>query len=202
MAPTGAVIPLPKPRIDGGLSLTESMAHRRSVRHFTPDPVGLDDLAQLLWAAQGGSGVDKHGPMRTAPSAGRTFPLEVYAATPDGVFRYRQADHALEVIGRQDVRSALANAAFDQECVRSASLVLAIAAVVARTTGLYEGKAERYVYLEAGHAAQNVLLRVTALGLGAVPAGSFEEAGVRQALTLPPDHTPIYLIPVGHPEER
>lgn len=68
-----------------------------------------------------------------------------------------------------------------------------------RTAVKYGERAERYVHLEAGHVAQNVLLQAAALGLGGVPIGAFSDRGVQRALGLPADHEPLYLIPVGHP---
>jgi nitroreductase len=80
--------------------------------------------------------------------------------------------------------------------------VFVIAAVPARTAGTYGGtRGRRYVCLEAGHAAQNLLLQATARGLGAVPIGAFDDARVRRALDLPTDHEVLYLIPVGEPTE-
>jgi SagB-type dehydrogenase family enzyme len=79
-------------------------------------------------------------------------------------------------------------------------VVFVITAVYARTEQRYGvERGTRYVHLEAGHAAQNVLLQATALGLGAVPIGSFSDSEIRTVLTLPEDHAPLYLIPVGKP---
>ena len=73
------------------------------------------------------------------------------------------------------------------------------AADVGRTESVYGGRDERYVHLEAGHAAQNLLLQATALGLAAVPVGAFDDAGVAGVIGLPAEQAPLYLIPVGHP---
>lgn len=175
---------------------------RRSVRRFSAEPVSQSDLSKLLWAMQGISGTDKHGPVRTTPSAGRTSPLEVYVAVIAGTALYGPAEHRLQPLGDADVREALAEAAFDQDCVRNAPLVLALIGVVARTVETYGDRAERYVTLEAGHAAQNALLQATALGLASVPVGSFDDDQVRHILGLSSQATPLYLICVGHPEGK
>jgi SagB-type dehydrogenase family enzyme len=98
-----------------------------------------------------------------------------------------------------DAQPGLYAAALRQEAVREAPVVIVIAAVYARTAQKYgEARGPRYVHLEAGHAAQNVLLQAVALDLGAVPIGAFGDDAVQRVLALPADHAPLYLIPVGH----
>jgi SagB-type dehydrogenase family enzyme len=189
------IIQLPDPELLGTLSLEAALARRRSVREFSDEPLTLAEVGQLLWAAQGVTHADGY---RTAPSAGALYPLEVYAATADGVFRYEPAEHRLAVQSQQDARPALYEAALRQEAVRQAPLVIVIAAIYSRTAAKYgEQRAPRYVHLEAGHAAQNVLLQAVALDLGAVPLGAFVDADVVRALRLPAEEEPLYLIPVG-----
>jgi SagB-type dehydrogenase family enzyme len=197
--PSG-IIALSPPDATGSVPLETALAKRRSVRHFTGVPVPPTELSQLLWAAQGISGADKHGPVRTAPSSGRSMPLEVYTVTPDGLGHYRPTEHELEMLRTDDLRSALAEAAGGQPCIAEAALVIAVTAMTARTAEKYEGRAGRFVALEAGHAVQNVLLQATALGLGAVPVGSFDDAKVSELLTLPGGCAPLYLVAVGHPK--
>jgi len=80
-------------------------------------------------------------------------------------------------------------------------VVIVIAGVYARTAQKYGAeRSPRYVDLEAGHAAQNVLLQAVALELGAVVIGAFDDAGIRQVLGLGAEQQPLYLIPVGHPK--
>ena len=101
------------------------------------------------------------------------------------------------------MRPAIHAAALKQAAVKSAPALFVVTAVYARTARKYGSRrAPRYVHLEAGHAAQNLLLQATALGLGAVPVGAFSDAGVREALGVPADHAPLYVIPVGHPERE
>jgi SagB-type dehydrogenase family enzyme len=188
---------LPSPRTDGPLSLERTLGRRRSVREFAPAALAAADIGQILWAAQGVTGGDGG---RTAPSAGALYPLEVYAVTASGVARYDARAHGLLRLQDADVRAALRAAALDQECVGEAPLTVVLAAVVARTAGKYgRTRAPRYVHLEAGHAAQNILLQAVALGLGAVPVGAFDDEDVQAVLHLPADHEPLYLICVGHP---
>ncbi len=195
-ASAGDIIDLPAPRTDGGMSLEEALAARRSAREFTDEPLTLEQISQLLWSAQGIT-ADWGG--RTAPSAGALYPLEVYVVTADGSFHYLPDGHRLWVMSRGDLRAPLAEAALGQAAVSEAPAVFVITAVYARTAGKYGDRAERYVRLEAGHACQNLLLQAVALGLGAVPIGAFSDTEVQRVLGLPADQEPLYLIPVGHP---
>jgi len=190
-------IPLPPARTQGEVSLEQTLAARRSVRSYTARPLTQEEISQLLWAAQGIT--DPRG-YRTAPSAGALYPLEVYLVLPGGSYHYLPQGHCLEPLGSEDVREGLWAAGLRQGPLLEAPAVFVIAGVIARTKGKYGERAERYVCLEAGHAAQNLLLQATALGLGAVPIGAFEDGAVREVLDLPSSHTPLYLIPVGEPE--
>lgn len=185
---------LPAPARSGGAPLADTLATRRSVRSFAGRELTDPELAQLLWAAQGAS--DGH---RTAPSAGALYPLTVWMVDGRGVWRYLTGAHALERQRTGDRRATLARAAFDQEGVAEAPVIFVITGELAITARKYGRRAEQYVMLEAGHAAQNLLLTAVALGLGAVPVGAFEDRWVRAALELPGDARPIYVIPVGVP---
>jgi len=196
-APGSLGAPLPSPRLAGSLSLEEALAARRSVRSFTAEPLTPEEIGQLLWAAQG---ITDPAGLRTAPSAGARYPLQVYVVTAAGVARYVPEGHQLLRRGSTDLRADLQRAALDQPAIGEAPLVLAICAVAERTAERYGAeRAERYVAMEAGHAAQNVLLQAVSLGLGAVPIGAFDDAEVRRVLGLADGEAPLYLVPVGRP---
>jgi SagB-type dehydrogenase family enzyme len=113
--------------------------------------------------------------------------------------RYEPDGHRLHTTSAADPRQALYDAALRQEAILGAPAVFVVAAVYERTEGKYGSeRTPRYVHLEAGHAAQNLLLQAAALNLGAVPIGAFYDDQVQAALGLPEDHAPLYLIPVGH----
>jgi SagB-type dehydrogenase family enzyme len=192
------ILQLPEPNLQGGLSLEETLAERRSVRQFLNKPLTDAQIGQLLWAAQG---ITHPSGLRTAPSAGALYPLEIYAATQDGLFLYHPHTHSLEKLLEHDPRPALHQAALRQNPVLEAPVVIVISAVFERTAQKYgDARTPQYIYLEAGHAAQNILLQAVALNLGAVPIGAFYEDQISKALVLPPDQLPLYLIPVGYPE--
>jgi SagB-type dehydrogenase family enzyme len=195
-SPRAEEIALPAPRLKGEMSLEEILAARRSVREFTDKELMLEEISQLLWAAQG---ITAAWGGRTAPSAGALYPLEVYVATVDGLYHYVPQGHKAIVESRADLRGELWRAGLSQNAIREAPAVFIVTAVYARTEKKYGERAERYIKLEAGHAAQNLLLQAVSLGLGGVPIGAFYDDQVQSALSLPSDHEPLYLIPMGHP---
>jgi SagB-type dehydrogenase family enzyme len=186
---------LSKPIQDGSVSLEQAIAARRSRRDFLPKSVTLEQISQLTWAAQG-QGAHSH--YRTAPSAGATYPLELFIVTSDGLFHYLPAKHSLEKLTGQDLRAALASAALGQGFIEAAPLTLVFTAEFSRTTNHYGKRGIRYVYMEAGHAAQNVHLQAEALGLGSVAVGAFDDASVSKVLSLPDHLEPLYMVTVGY----
>ncbi len=191
------IITLPEPQINGQTSLEETLQRRRSVREFSPEPLTMEQISQLLWSAQG---ITDPAGYRTAPSAGAMYPLEIYLVTEQGLLHYLPQDHSLQRILDGDLRRDLYGASLKQESILEAPVTMVFTAVFARTEGRYgSARSPRYIHLEVGHAAQNVLLQAVALGLGAVPVGAYEDARVSRVLGLPADHIPLYLIPIGHP---
>jgi SagB-type dehydrogenase family enzyme len=177
------------------MSVEEALNTRRSVREFSGADVSDNDLSQIVWAAQGITGPQG---FRTAPSAGARYPIEVYIVNVTGVYHYIPLNHSLEKIREGDVKDDLMRAALNQNAVGHAPLDLVITGMYERTAVKYGDRAERYVCLEAGHVAQNVLLQCTALHLGAVPIGAFDDAKVQDVLGISHDNRPLYIIPIGH----
>lgn len=187
---------LPTPITEpGGPGLEQVLANRRSVRDYRREPLPLDVLGQLFWAGQGITDAQGH---RTAPSAGARYPLELYAITAADLWHYLPDGHRAERRQSAGLPGDLPAITFGQEFVATAPAVLVLTGVASRTEAEYGAVAERLVDREAGHAAQNILLQATALGLGAVPVGGFEPAEVAESLLLPPGEEVLYLIPVGY----
>ena len=193
---------LPAARRDSSHSLERALAARRSVREFRTVALDLQEVSQLLWAAQGAISRDGR---RTAPSAGALYPLEVYLAAGNvrglapGVYRYESGAHRLALVAAGDQRSNIAAAALHQRWLADAAVVMVITGVERRTTVKYGERGVRYVLLEAGHAAQNVLLEAVALGLGATPVGAFSDAEVEKLVGARRGERALYLVPVGKP---
>jgi len=184
-------LPPPSP---GTVSLDDALSTRRSIRQLSNESLSDAELSLLLWSMQG---LTPDG-NRTSPSAGATYPVEIYVLNERGVLRYRPASHDLEMVSADDIRPALYQEAAEQDAVRDAAAIFVIAGVFERTAVKYGERSVRYVHMEVGHVGQNLMLEVTALGLGTVPVGSFDDAAVSRVLALPAEHVPLYVFPVGH----
>ncbi len=191
---------LPSPVYSSNVSIEQALKTRRSIRHYKNEPMTLQQISQLLWAAQG---ITSSEGFRTAPSAGALYPLEVYLISGNvrdllpGVYHYLPQEHVLELVAEGDKRADLAAAALDQNDVKMGAADIVITAVYARTTAKYGSRGERYVHMEAGHAAENVCLQVTSLGLGMVTIGAFDDAKVSALFGLAGREYPLYILPVG-----
>jgi SagB-type dehydrogenase family enzyme len=192
---------LPAPKTEGEISVETALANRRSHRSYQDKPISAGQLSQLLWSAYG---ITSPRGLRTAPSAGALYPLEIYAVIGNvegidpGVYRYIADGHKIEQVIAGDVRSELSEAALGQRPVAQAPAVLFFSAVFERTTGRYGERGVMYVHIEAGHSAQNVYLQAEALGLGTCAVGAFTDSRVREVLNLPAEEEPLYLMPVGY----
>lgn len=189
-------IKLQKPKEKGLTSLEETLNKRKSVRDYKRGPLSLEQVSQLLWAASG-----RNLYRRTAPSAGATYPLEIYIVVGEveglepGIYHYSSSRNSLEMIKEQDVRDRLSRAALGQEMIEEAPVNIIIAADYSKTTGHYGQRGIRYVHMEVGHVGQNVSLQAIALSLGTVMIGAFEDKEVKEVLGIKEE--PLYIIPVG-----
>jgi SagB-type dehydrogenase family enzyme len=197
MKTSRSTLQLPPPRTDSTMSLEAALAARHTVREFQPHALVIEEIGQLLWAAQG---VTHAQTKRTAPSASGLNALETYTITEDGIARYLPEGHALQPMHDGDVFAELEDATGGQPCIGSAPLVIAFSIVPARLAGRHgEDRAVRYADFEAGHAGQNLLLQAVALDLGGVPVGSFDDRAVCRLLALPDGEKPRYLFALGRP---
>ena len=199
-AEDSARIILPEPRYDSDVSVEEALLKRRSARGYTSQALTLQEISQLLWAAQG---ITDPGGYRVAPSAGATYPLEIYVVVGNiegvtqGIYQYEPETHQMLKVVDGDKREALAIAAIDQEWVAQGAIDIVITAIYERTTQRYGQRGIRYVHMEAGHAAQNVYLQAAALNLGTVVIGAFYDNQVAEILKLSDNEVPLYIMPVG-----
>lgn len=194
------VIKLPEPAYDGKVSVETALRTRRSVRSYTNGSLSLSEVSQLLWAAQG---ITRRNDMRTSPSAGALYPLEVYLVAgkvqelPKGIYKYRPHGHELVMVGEGDKRSDLCAAALGQSCIEAGPIDIVLTAVYERTSRKYGDRAVRYVHMEIGHAAQNIYLQAVTLGLGTVVVGAFDDERVKKVLMMETDEYPLCIMPVG-----
>lgn len=206
-------IRLPPPQLKGKVSLEETILRRRSVRRYRREPLDLPQLSQILWSAQGITGTRG---FRAAPSAGATYPLEIFVVVgkqgviaseakpaPEelqaGIYHYEAASHSLSLHKPADLRPDLARATLDQEFIIDAPVDIVICALYHRTSYRYGRRGERYVHMEVGHAGENIHLQAVALGLATVEVGAFHDEEVRKILGVEEQIKPLYIMPVGKP---
>ena len=206
----GTPIALPEPKRDGAFSVEKALQERRSVRDYAKAPLTLADVSQLLWSAYGVSQKIDNAPpflrggLKTAPSAGALYPLEVYLVAgevtglPAGVYLYTPENHSLVKVLDGDVRAALCKACLGQGMVKQAPVSLVYSAVYERTTKKYgqRGK-ERYVCMDLGHSGENVYLQATAMGMGTCAIGAFSDLKLRLVVNMTKEEAPLYVMPVG-----
>lgn len=204
--PTAPAIELPPSLEKGGMTVWEAIGKRRSVRDFRRAPISAADLSQLLWASQGVTKVVGDYGLRSAPSAGALFPVETYLSVQmvdgiePGIYHYGIRGHRLELLRPGDFRVPTAEAALDQAFLAEAAVVFAWTAVFERSKWKYQQRAYRYVYLDAGHIAQNVALAAVALGLGSCQVAALYDGEVNAILGVDgKEESILYMTAVGSP---
>ena len=193
--PPVTTVSLPAPKLDGSVSVEKGLAERRSVRAYKPEAVSMEEVSQILWAAQGITEPSKG--YRTAPSARGTYVIQVYLVAgsvtglPAGLYRYETKGHMLVKLSEGDKKGDLLKAA-GQAPIGPAAAALIISGVTDRSAAN-----PNWMYLEAGHASQNVYLQAFTLKLGTVAMAGFKAEEVKRALSLPEKEQPIYIMPFG-----
>jgi SagB-type dehydrogenase family enzyme len=205
------IIKLPSPWLKGNVSLEETILRRRSVRRYRREPLLLSQLSQILWSAQGITGTRG---FRAAPSAGATYPLEIFMFVGKqgviaseakqalkelqaGIYHYEADSHSLILHKPADLRPDLARATLNQEFVIEAPVDIVICALYHRTSYRYGKRGERYVHMEVGHVGENIHLQAVALGLATVEVGAFHDEEVWKVLEVEEQIKPLYIMPLG-----
>ena len=206
--PDEALIKLPEPTLQG-MTVEDAIRARRSIRSYSPDSLDLVEVSQLLFAAQGITGKRGSRLLRAAPSAGATYPIELYVVVgrvrglAPGIYHYLPREHALEVVRKGEYGDSLAAVCLGQTMPREAALSIVLTAIPERTTSVYGERGLRYIYMEAGHVSQNICLEATSLGLGAVPVGAFFDARLRRLLGIHDEsEMSLYVNCIGRPAKR
>lgn len=201
-------VTLPAPDTVGRMTVEEALQRRRSVRQYAAEPLMLAEIAQLCWAAYGVTRPIPNAPrlrggLKTAPSAGGRYPLEVYVVAGNvtglepGVYNYRPETHELWLVVAGDRREKVDNG---QGMVVAAPATIVYSAVFERNTSRYGTRGrERYVCMDLGHSAENVCLQAVALGLGTCPIGAFVDTELKAACGMTKSEEPLYILPVGRP---
>jgi SagB-type dehydrogenase family enzyme len=205
------VVDLPEPDMAGGGALWRLLARRRTRRTYKPKPLTLKEISQILWAANGktkeGWRVDAlHSGtfLRSAPSAGALYPVELYVMANDvdglgkGIYHFDVARSRLSMIREGDYSGDAAQAALGQQMLAKSGAVVFMTAVVERTKWKYGARAYRYIYLDAGHIGQNICLAAESLGLGLCPIGAFYDDELNAILGVDGiEETVLYAMTIG-----
>jgi SagB-type dehydrogenase family enzyme len=195
------IIQLPAPNYKSNTSVEEALQKRRSVREYRKEPLSLFEISQILWAAQGIT--DNTYGLRTAPSAGALYPIELYLVAANvkeltaGIYKYDQRKHTLKKTIEGDKRNEVSNAALRQDAIENSSAIVLITAIYERTSVKYGKRTERYVNMEVGHIGQNIYLQAVSLGLGTVMMGAFDDDALKKVLNLPVNEFPLAIYPLG-----
>jgi SagB-type dehydrogenase family enzyme len=195
---------LPKPSLDGKVSVEKAIKERRTIRDFKERTLSLNHLSQLLWAAQGIT--DPTLGRRAAPSGGALYPLDIYILIGEngaekietGVYHYQPERHSVLLLTKGDRRKEIASVSLYQMWMAKAPVIFLITAEYRRITGKYGERGIRYALIEVGHVGQNLFLQAEALGLGAGIVGAFNDLEVSKVAGLPPKHEPLLIMPVGY----
>jgi len=196
-----SMLKLPEPGYTSNVSIEEAIQGRRSTRRYKDDALTLKEVSQLLWAAQGITGLEKG--FRAAPSAGAMYPLDLYVVAGNvegldaGVYRYSPGGHTITKTMDGDIRRELTEACLNQRMIERGAFTIVFTAIYERTTNRYGDRGIRYVHVDVGHAAENIYLQVVSMGLGTVAMGAFDDLAVKRILSLSPEQEPLYLMPVG-----
>jgi SagB-type dehydrogenase family enzyme len=184
--------------------LWDCLQRRRSQRQYAPRPLTREELAALLWATQGITLASRHYLFRASPSAGALYPVETYVAVHQvqglepGVWHFRAPDFALELIHEGDCRRVLTEAGLSQNFLAAAGAVFIWTGVLNRAMWKYRERAIRYLFLDAGHICQNLMLAATALDLGVCPVGAFFDEEVERLVGVDgQEEVALYLAAVG-----
>lgn len=204
--PGAFTVELPKPESAGGRSFNELLKIRKSVRKFTDEPLSLESLSYLLWAADGIHRREKGFELRTAPSAGALFPVETYLvannveALSQGIYHYKVKDHSLELMKEGSFGDTVADLTLGQGMCASSNVVFIWTAIFDRSKWKSVDRTYRYVYLDAGHIAQNLALAACNLDLGSCQIGSFFDEEMNALMGVDgKNESTVYITVVGHP---
>jgi SagB-type dehydrogenase family enzyme len=204
--PTAPKVPLSVPQTEDGVPIWDVLKQRRSVRRYQDAPLQETALSQLLWASQGITKVRQGYGFRTAPSAGALYPVETYLVIhavegiEPGIYHYGAENHELDQLKTGDFRAPVARVALDQGFAAQANVVFVWTGIFERSKWKYKQRAYRYVYLDAGHLAQNLALAAVALGLGTCQIAALYDDEANDLLGVDGiTESTIYMTTVGQP---
>jgi SagB-type dehydrogenase family enzyme len=202
-------VKLPEPLLKGGMELNQVLKTRRSIRSYKEEPLSLDELSQLVWSAQGIT--DPKTGHRAAPSAVARYPLKLYAVVKPGgvsglkpgVYLYEPKDHSLSLTKEGDLYPEVLKAnAFFNKWIENTDVVFVVGGVPGILQKTMPESGAKFMALEAGMAAENLMLTAVSLGLGCCPVGGFKDEKIAATLGMDKDTEALLLVPVGKREAQ
>lgn len=205
---SGRVIDLPSPETCplSRINLTEAIAARQSVRTYRRSTLSLSELSYLLWCTQGVRGVEGTAwTFRTVPSAGARHALETFLLVNRvnglevGLYRYAALDHRLATVDAgPEIVQEITAACLAQPMIPESAVTFLWSADIYRMNWRYGERGYRYVFIEAGHACQNLYLAAEAVRCGVCAIGAFDDDLLNALLGLDGrDWFVLYLATVG-----
>jgi SagB-type dehydrogenase family enzyme len=197
-------IKLPSANKKSNVSFEETIYKWSATRRFQNKSLTLNQISQLLWSAFGTTVDGVTSATRVFPSAGAIYPLELYIVVgnvenlPAGLYKYNYKNHSLTQLKKGDLRDSLTSAALNQFFIKQAPVNFVWTAKYNKVAIYGERGKTRYIHIDLGHSAQNLTIQATALGLGTVQVGAFDDEKVKEILSLPDEETPVYIMPVGY----
>ena len=188
--PQAKKIELPAFEPARAMSLDQTLRQRKSIRDFQTGPISKGQLAYLLWASTGIQRIENGYEFRTAPSAGALYPIETYVIANNvkslepGAYHYAIRSHQLELLEQRDLSRQIAAVALGQEMCTAAAAVFIWTAVFERCKWKYGQRAYRYIYLDAGHIAENLALAAVSLNLGTCEIGALYDDHVNAIIGI------------------
>ena len=187
-------IKLNAPNKDRGTSIMKALDNRHSTREFSTQKLSLQDLSDLLWAA---NGVNRPDGRRTAATARNNNDIDVYAIMEEGAYIYDPAAHELKPVAAGDFRAIAADS---QAAMKDAPVFLLIVSDISRFTGLDVEVQKQFGALDAGIVSQNIMLFASGCGFVTVPRAYMNKEELKKALKLSETQIPMLNNPVGYPK--
>jgi len=197
-------LPLPT---EGGMILEQAIAERRSIRSFSDQALTLKQISRILQSADGITHSRGDYKMRSAPSGGALYPVDLYLFAFDvedlspGLYHYQVSDSSLELVKEGDFKDKLYTAANEQDIADRGRISIVMTARFDRSTRKYADRGYRYTYMESGAICQNIYLQATALGLGTTVVGAFNDDALNRLLGIDGvDEAALLIMPIGYPK--
>lgn len=185
-------VELPEPETKEGPSIWDCLRRRRSWRNYKNQPVSLMELSQILWGSYGVTAKEWGYYLRTVPSAGALYPIEIYVASfnvdglKKGIYHFNPKDMSLNGVFEGDFSREITNACLGQDFILDSAFALIFTAILLRTTSRYRERGIRYILMDLGCIIQNTYISLTALGMGGCIIGAFLDSAMNKIMNLDP----------------